>query len=129
MGFVHTSISCSSQQMFEDLSLRTTVRPRMWRRYVDDTFCVMEKQHTQLFLDHLNSLRPTIQFTMELERDGKLLFLDTLLTRREDGRVNIGIYRRKHTPIGICRPPCTCKVGGGILPVPSYQDYSIHRAF
>ena len=81
-------------EMFEDLALRTTARLRMWRRYVDDTFCVMNKQHTQSFLDHLNSLRPTIQFTMELERDGKLPFLDTLLTRREDGRVNIGIHRK-----------------------------------
>lgn len=29
--------------------------------YVDNTFCVMEKEHTQTFLNHLNSLRPTIQ--------------------------------------------------------------------
>ena len=68
-------------EMFEDLALRTTLAPRIWKRYVDDTFCVMEKRHTQAFLDHLNSVRSTIKFTMELENDGSLPFLDTLLTR------------------------------------------------
>ena len=68
---------------------------RNWKRYMDNTFCVMEKEDTQTFLDYLNSLRPTIQFTIKLEEDGHLPFLDTLLTRREDGGVNIGVYRRK----------------------------------
>ena len=52
----------------------------------------MKYMHT--FLDDLNSLCPTIQFTMEMEKDGSLPFLDTLFTRREDGRVNIGVYRK-----------------------------------
>ena len=81
-------------EMFEDLALRTELAPRIWRRYVDDTFCVMEKEHSEAFLDHLNTLRPTIQFTMELEMDRSLPFLDTLLTRREDGSINIGVYRK-----------------------------------
>ena len=92
------SVSCSCQhlrEMFEELALRMTPVLRIWKRYVDDTFCVMED--TQTFLDHLNSLHPTIQFTMELEEDGHLPFLDTPLTRREDGGVNIGMYRKTHT--------------------------------
>ena len=61
-------------------------------------YCRYRSADTQAFLDHLNSLRPTIQFTMELEEDGSLPFLDALLTRREDGGVNIGVYRKKtHT--------------------------------
>ena len=31
---------------------------------------------------------------MELERDGSLPFLDTLLTRREDGTINTSVYRK-----------------------------------
>ena len=61
---------------------------------MDDTFCVMEKQQTQTFLDLLNSLHSIIQFTMELERDGSLPFLDTLLTRRGDGSIDTGVYRK-----------------------------------
>ena len=44
-------------KMFEDLALQRTQVPRIWKRYVDDTFCVMEEQNTSVFLDHLNSLR------------------------------------------------------------------------
>jgi len=47
---------------------------------------------------HLNEIRPTIRFTIEEERDGALPFLDTLLKRNEDGRLNISIYRKStHT--------------------------------
>ena len=73
-------------EMFEELALRTATHvPRVWKRYVDDTFCIIEKDHVEQFLTHLNNLRPMIQFTMELEKEGALPFLDTLLTRKEGG--------------------------------------------
>ena len=46
------------------------------------------------FLNDLNSLRPTITFTVEQEVDGKLLFLDTLLHCKNDGSLDISIYRK-----------------------------------
>ena len=79
-------------EMFEDLALKTKLAPRIWRRYIDDTFSVIEEVNARHFLDHLNSLRPSIQFTMELEKDRRLPFLDTLLTRKEDGRIDIKVY-------------------------------------
>ena len=45
-------------------------------------------------LDHLNSVRPSIQFTLELEREGSLPFLDSLLRRREDGTLDTSVYRK-----------------------------------
>ena len=40
----------------------------------------------------------TIKFTMELEKDGMLPFLDTKLTRREGGTLDIAVYRKQtHT--------------------------------
>ena len=81
-------------KMFEGLPLTTYLTPRNWKRYVDDTFCVLEEVNKETFLDYLNTLRPTIQFTMELEKDGSLPFLDTLLTRREDGSIDIEVYRK-----------------------------------
>ena len=36
-------------EMFEELALRTaTTCPRIWKRYVDNTFCVMERIHVTL---------------------------------------------------------------------------------
>ena len=36
-------------EMFEELALRTATHvPRVWKRYVDDTFCIIEKDHVEL---------------------------------------------------------------------------------
>jgi hypothetical protein len=50
-----------------------------------DTFVVWHHGPEQLqsVLSHLNSLRPTIQFTVETESDGAIPFLDVLVIRRE----------------------------------------------
>ena len=65
-------------EFFEELALQSAPsRPRFWKRYVDDTCCIMEDEVEPL-LNHLTSVRTT-KFTMELERDGSLPFLDTKL--------------------------------------------------
>ena len=58
----------------------------IWIRYVDDTFILWPHQEDiQTLLDHVNSIQPFIQFTMEKEQDNKLPFLDVLVTRTEQG--------------------------------------------
>ena len=49
---------------------------------------------TEELLCHLNGVRPTIKFTVEQEEDGALPFLDTLLRRREDGSLDVSVYRK-----------------------------------
>ena len=39
--------------------------PKLWVRYVDDTFCVIEQQYAEEFHKHLNSISPSITFTPE----------------------------------------------------------------
>jgi hypothetical protein len=58
-----------------------------WLRYVDDTFVIWPHGPGKLsvFLDHLNSIHESIQFTMETERDGHLLFLDVDIHLEPDG--------------------------------------------
>ena len=82
-------------EFFEELALETApTRPRLWKRYVDDTFCILRKGSTEELLHHLNGVRPTIKFTVEQEEDGTLPFLDTLLRRREDGSLDVSVYRK-----------------------------------
>ena len=82
-------------EFFEELALDTApTRPRLWKRYVDDTFCILRKGSTKELLHHLNGVRPTIKFTVEQEEDGTLPFLDTLLRRREDGSLDVSVYRK-----------------------------------
>ena len=51
-----------------------------------------------VFLEHLNKVRPSIKFTVELEKDGKLPFLDCLLEVGNDGKILSTVYRKQtHT--------------------------------
>jgi len=54
--------------------------PPYYRRYVDDTFTVMPDLSTARdFLNTLTHAHPTINFTTEVEIDGMLPFLGTLV--------------------------------------------------
>ena len=79
----------------EQRALATTdVHPRFWKRYVDDTCTVLPADDVQRFLDHLSRVEPSIRFTVEVESDGKLPFLDVLLRHNPDGSVSTTVYRK-----------------------------------
>ena len=50
---------------FEKTALRTAIPPRLWLRYVVDTFVIQQEEHKQNILDHINNVDPAIKFTME----------------------------------------------------------------
>jgi hypothetical protein len=55
-----------------------------WSRYVDDVFSIIKnKELAQQILDFLNNKH--IKFTIEKEKNNKILFLDTEVTRTETG--------------------------------------------
>ena len=82
-------------EYFEDIALDSApLRPTMWLRYVDDTFILWPHQEdVQVLLGHVNTIRPSIQFTMEKEKDNQLAFLDILITRTECG-FKTSVYRK-----------------------------------
>ena len=65
---------------------------RIWKKY--DTFYILKKSAVEELLNHFNNLQPSIQFTVEVKRDGSLPFLDTLLQRKEDGNLGVTVYRK-----------------------------------
>ena len=79
----------------------STVPPRVWKRYVDDTLVVQQQKHQQQFLQHINTVDPSIQFTVEeAKEDGSIPFLDTIIRPEEDGSFTIGVYRKPtHTDL------------------------------
>ena len=62
-----------------------------FKRYVDDTFSIVKRYEVDGLLDHLNSVRPSIKFTMELEEGGSIHFLDTRVTRKVEGKQDITV--------------------------------------
>ena len=103
--------------------------PPFWKRYVDDTFTALPEDQVDRFLDHLNTVEPSIKFTMEKESNGSLSFLDTLVTlqmmgpcphqctERNPHRLLLGLY--------LPPPPCTQGCCGKDLDDPGRQDLHI----
>ena len=92
---VSATVANLYMEYFEDLALSTAAeKPRLWKRYVDDTCCIVKKGTEEGLLQHLNSIRPTIQFTMEVEEKSKISFLDCELHRKEDGRLDVTVHRK-----------------------------------
>ena len=82
---------------FEQTALMTADRqPKLWLRYVGDTFIVWPHGRTQLdaFLEHFNSLCQKIHFLMEMEEKNQLSCLDVLVQRNEDS-LTTSVYRKK----------------------------------
>ena len=72
--------------------------PTLWVCFVDNTFCVIKRSCVIEFHDHLDGISSFIKFTCELEVDGRLLFLDVLVTRQHSGTLTTTIYHKStHT--------------------------------
>ena len=81
-------------EVVEELAINTsTVAPRVWKRYVDDSFVIIKKDAVSSFHDTLNSIDPKIVFTIEEENNGQISFLDTLVSRK-NGVAVIDVYRK-----------------------------------
>ena len=62
-------------------------------RYVDDTFTAVHKDEIDDFHKHLNEQNADIQFTREIEEDGKLPFLDCLVSH-DNNELRSTVYRK-----------------------------------
>ena len=83
-------------EYFEETAIRTaTDKPTLWQRYVDDVFCIWPhgEEKINMFHEHLNGIHTSIQFTREVECNGKLPFLDVLVQRKE-GFLHTDVYRK-----------------------------------
>ena len=81
-------------------------------RYVNDTFLIVPFNKIQQIFDQYH---PRINFTMELEKDSKLNFLDISVHRDVDGGISTNWYR-KPTYSGrvlnyLSDHPCQHKIG------------------
>ena len=72
------------------------LKPKLWKRYVDDILEVIRRGTAEALTQFLNGLDDSgsIKFTYEEEHGGKLPFLDLLLDRTETDRLKFLIYRK-----------------------------------
>ena len=74
----------------------TMVFPKVWIRYVDDIICIIKIYQLRTTFNTLNNSHESIKFTFEEEVDGKLPFLDLLLSRNKN-KIAFDIYRKSTT--------------------------------
>ncbi|XP_064461588.1 uncharacterized protein LOC135371468 [Ornithodoros turicata] len=79
----------------EETAMQRFSRPvKFYRRYVDDTFVILDRNHVDEFHSVLNSIESSINFTYEVEQGGKLPFLDICVCRDSTGSIHTCVYRK-----------------------------------
>ena len=89
-------------ESFEVKAIRSAPHhPYLWKRFVDDTFTIIESSQKNGFLEHISSIDTHIQFTREDQRsDGAMPFLDILITSGEDRSLSTSVFRKPtHTDL------------------------------
>ena len=81
---------------FEAKALSTVLHPPiLYKRFVADTFIVINSTHKDEFLQHINSIDEGIQFTAEnTKADDSMPFLDTLVIPQSDGNLMTTVFRK-----------------------------------
>ena len=85
------------KEKFEVAALESAeLSPKLWVTYVDDVFVMWQHSRSDIedFLQHLNHRDPNIKFTMELEKDLSIPFLDVRVTRSTGGNPSHQVYRK-----------------------------------
>jgi hypothetical protein len=85
---------------FEETALDTADHKlAKWLRFIDDTSMIWPHgpARMQQFVHRLNSVRPTVKFTMEVEASDILPFLDVLVMKRGTKLVMKVYWKTTHT--------------------------------
>ena len=90
---VDAVLALCMEEIKESAISNSSIPPKIWKRYVDDSFCIIGKDDVSSFHDTLNSIDTNISFTIETECNGKIAFLDTLVSRR-NGAIIVDVYRK-----------------------------------
>jgi hypothetical protein len=70
---ISATIANIVMEHIEEIAITTAPHPpRWWFRFVDDSHTCLLKDYVCEFHDHLNSIDPNIQFTVEKETESKL---------------------------------------------------------
>ena len=76
------------------MAIQTTpTKPKTWKRFADDSFSIIKKTAISTFHNTLKNIDPNISFTMELEQNNQISFLDTLITR-QGNNLEVDVYRK-----------------------------------
>ena len=120
---------------FESIALSTApIPPSLWFCYVDDTFVLTHEDDVDSLTSHINNIDDHIQFTTELETQGKLPFPDLCVTVLDDACTKITTYRKpthidqylnfnSYHPLNLKRPVVRTRTTRAQLYVTTAEDH------
>lgn len=83
-------------EVLEQNVLRTLMfKPAFYFRYVDDILFTVPAQHLNETLTRFNNFNKHIKFTVEVEKENQLAFLDVLLIKKQDGLLITDWYHKQ----------------------------------
>ena len=69
--------------------------PKYWGRYIDDALAVIKTANIEPFTQHLNAQHTNIQWTSELETDGKLPHARHPDHQKDGWSLMFSVYRKR----------------------------------
>ncbi|XP_035701311.1 uncharacterized protein LOC110862299 [Folsomia candida] len=81
-------------QMLENSIIKNFRDIILWRRYVDDVIAIIRQRRNKKILQEINNFHPSIKFTIEEEKEGRLPFLDVMTYQKSDNSIGHHIYRK-----------------------------------
>ena len=79
----------------EETAISTfSLKPKVWYRFVDDVFLIVQRKHVYRLIVHLNQQETSITFTVEIENERRLPYLDVKVIRSLGGKLETSIYRK-----------------------------------
>ena len=96
MGSPLSPIICNlyMEKLEQDALSTIEVKPKFYKRYVDDIFQIVKKSMVDITLKHFDDQDDYINFTVEKEVDRSLAFLDTLVKADSEGNISLTVYRK-----------------------------------
>jgi hypothetical protein len=82
------------EHLEETVLSNLTFKPLLYLRYVDDIFCIAKKTDIETIHNNFNSFHKKLQFTIELETNNSIPFLDLNIARNNDGRLVTDWYHK-----------------------------------
>ena len=82
---------------FETQAIQSAhLQSSLWLCYVDNTFVIWPHNREELnkFLQHINQQLQSIKFTMEVEQNNSIPFLDIRVTKKGQGPPTLQVYRK-----------------------------------
>ena len=84
------------EELLDKSIKKLSSHPRCVTKYVDDLFPIVKTSAIEEIMDVFNSFHCDIRFTLEIENDDRLPYLDTLVVKR-DNIIKLDWYQKPMT--------------------------------